>query len=85
MYRQYPHLGAVLPALGYYSAQLEALRVTIDRVDADVVVAGTPTDLAALIELKKPVVRARYEFAEVGEPGLANVVVEFLERMELVS
>ena len=85
VYRQYPHLGAVLPALGYYPAQLEALRVTIDRVDADVVVAGTPTDLTALIELKKPVVRARYEFAEVGEPGLANVVVEFLERMELVS
>ena len=85
VYRQYPHLGAVLPALGYYPEQLEALRETIDRVDADLVVAGTPTDLAALIELKKPVVRARYEFAEVGEPRLGNLVAEFLKRKELVA
>jgi predicted GTPase len=45
-----------------------------------VVVAATPLDLAALIELRTPVVRARYEFADAGPPTLASVVEEFLAR-----
>jgi predicted GTPase len=84
VYRQYPHLGAVLPAVGYYPEQLEALRDTIESTDAELVVSGTPTDLSALIELSKPVIRARYEFAEVAEPGLRGIVEAFLERAGLV-
>ncbi len=48
---------------------------------ADVVVAATPIDLAALIEVNKPVVRARYEFAEIGRPGLAEEIEKFLQRL----
>ena len=44
----------------------------------DVVVAATTCDLAALIDIDKPVVRVRYEFAEVGEPGLGSLVEAFL-------
>ena len=33
-----------------------------------------------VIELRTPVVRARYEFAEAGDPTLAAVVEEFLAR-----
>ncbi len=64
-YRSYPHIGPVLPALGYYAAQIEALRDCIDACDADAVVSGTPIDLAALLVVNKPVLRARYEFADV--------------------
>jgi predicted GTPase len=42
VYAQYPHIGAVLPAVGYHPSQLEALRETIDAVSADVVVTATP-------------------------------------------
>ncbi len=77
----YPHIGAVLPALGYGAAQLDALRRTIDAVPADVVVAATPIDLAALVPIAKPVVRARYEFAEVDEPGLGARVDAFLDAL----
>jgi predicted GTPase len=49
-------------------------------VPADLVVAATPLDLAALIPLAKPVVRARYEFAEAGAPTLAALVDAFLAR-----
>jgi predicted GTPase len=45
-----------------------------------VVVAATPLDLAALIALEKPVVRARYEFADAGEPTLGSLVDAFLAR-----
>lgn len=78
VYAQYPHIGPVLPAVGYHAAQLRALRETIDAVAAEVVVAATPCDLATLIEIDKPVVRARYEFAEPGEPVLAGLVRSFL-------
>jgi predicted GTPase len=83
VYAAYPHLGPVLPALGYSPAQLDALRRTLDAVDADLVVSGTPADLAALVPLRKRVVRARYEFAELDEPGLGAHVDAFLTRAGL--
>jgi predicted GTPase len=68
----------VLPAVGYSAAQLAALAETINRSDADLVVAATPIDLAALVELDKPVIRARYEFADAGGPTLGAIVDRFL-------
>jgi predicted GTPase len=85
VYRRYPHIGAVLPAVGYRPSQLEALRDTINAADADLVVAATTCDLQALIEIDKPVVRACYELAEVGEPGLGGLVEAFLDRAGLSS
>ena len=80
VFAEYPHIGPVLPAVGYSPAQLEALRLTIDRAEADVVVAATPVDLGRLIAVSKPLVRARYEFAEADEPGLGALVDEWLAR-----
>ncbi len=84
VYDQYPHIGPVLPAVGYHPSQLQALRDTINAADAEVVVSATPCDLGALIEINKPVVRARYEFAEAGKPGLGGLIEEFLEERGLV-
>jgi predicted GTPase len=78
VYQRYPHIGRVLPAMGYFPAQLQALQQTINQVEADVVVAATPSNLAALIEVNKPIIRARYEFAEVDDPGLGERVEQFL-------
>ena len=78
VYARYPHLGPVLPATGYSARQIEALRETIERASVDAVVAGTPADLATLLRISKPVVRARYEFAEASEPGLWGEVQKFL-------
>ncbi|MGD8590277.1 MAG: cyclic 2,3-diphosphoglycerate synthase [Chromatiales bacterium] len=83
VYTQYPHIGPVLPALGYHPTQLQALADTINASDADLVVSATPCDLAALIRIDKPVVRARYEFAEVGTPGLGDLLDEFLQQRGL--
>jgi predicted GTPase len=83
LYDEYPHLGPVLPAMGYSAAQLDALARSIDATPADVVVSGTPIDLAALIRLSKPVVRARYEFAEAQTPGLGAELDGYLARVGL--
>jgi predicted GTPase len=85
VYAKYPHIGTVLPALGYHPTQLQALRATINAADVDVVVSATPCDIGALIDIDKPVVRAYYEFAEDGEPGLGSLVESFLKQQKLGS
>jgi predicted GTPase len=80
VYEGYPHIGPVLPAVGYGDAQLEALRETIARAEADLVVSATPADLGALIRPGKRIVRARYELAEMDDPGLGAIVASFLDR-----
>jgi len=77
-FARYPHIGRVLPALGYGEAQRAALRRTIESSAAEIVVSATPMDLAALLGLSKPVVRVRYDLQEVDEPGLGAIVDAFV-------
>jgi predicted GTPase len=75
-FEAYPHVGELLPAMGYGRGQMEDLRETIARSDADVVLIGTPIDLRRLIDFDKPALRVRYKLQELGEPTLADVLVE---------
>jgi predicted GTPase len=77
VYARHPHLGRVLPAVGYGEAQLADLAETIAASRAEVVVSGTPLDLAARIDVPQPVVRVGYRLAEVDEPGLGARVDAF--------
>ena len=79
VYAQYPHIGPVLPATGYGEAQLAALRATINGSAAEVVLAATPIDLARLGGIDRPVVRARYGYADAGTPTIAEVVLQRLD------
>ncbi len=72
----YPHVGALLPAMGYGPKQTEELRETIARSDADLVLIGTPIDLRRIVELDKPALRVTYRLQEVGEPTLADLLSE---------
>lgn len=80
VFEQYPHIGPVLPAMGYGTAQKAELARTIHAAGVDVVVAGTPIDLARDADLRVPVVRARYRYADAGETPLMSFVDEFLAR-----
>ena len=79
VFAAYPHIGLVLPAVGYGETQLRALETSINASDAEVVVSATPIDLARLLRIEKPVIRARYEFKEVGEPTLSAILSRFLD------
>ncbi len=82
---EYPHIREVLPAMGYSEAELADLRATIEAARPDVVVAGTPCDLALRLDTRIPVIRARYEYEEVESPGLADRVLAFLSRQAPVE
>ncbi|HUF02263.1 MAG TPA: cyclic 2,3-diphosphoglycerate synthase [Gaiellaceae bacterium] len=74
VFERYPHVGRVLPAMGYSDEMLSDLAATIEAADVDVVVAGTPIDLARLVETRHPIRRARYELEEIGRPTLADAL-----------
>jgi len=82
VFERHPHIGSVLPAMGYGEEQISELRRTVLASGAEAVVCGTPIDLAALLELDLPVARARYGFEEARTPGLGDCVDRFLATLD---
>jgi predicted GTPase len=64
--------------MGYSPEQLEALGTTLNQTPADLIISGSPIDLAALLQLNKPIHRVRYEFADLDSPGLGDWVESWL-------
>lgn len=77
-YEKYPHLGPVLPAMGYGEKQVKELAATIAKVPCDAIVIATPIDLRRLIDLPRPSTRVRYELQEIGYPTLEDVLAPLL-------
>ncbi|HEY8315771.1 MAG TPA: cyclic 2,3-diphosphoglycerate synthase [Gaiellaceae bacterium] len=80
---KWPQLTNVLPAMGYDEQQLADLEATINATDCDVVVTGTPIDLAHLITSRHPIRHVRYELEEVGSPTIADVLAPIVTAAEV--
>jgi len=74
VFERWPQLTNVLPAMGYSDAQLHELEQTVNRVECDVVVTGTPIDLGRLIDSRHPIRHVCYELEEVGHPTIEDVL-----------
>ena len=73
-YEKYGHMTEILPAMGYGEKQMKELEETINAVDCDVVLIGTPIDLGRLLTINKPAVRVRYELDAAGKEALRPFV-----------
>lgn len=73
-YRNYPTTGKVLPAMGYGEEMIRELEATINNAEVDMVIIGTPIDLAALLKINKPSQRVRYDLQEIGQPTLTDIL-----------
>jgi predicted GTPase len=80
-YANFPHLGPVLPSLGYSAQQREELRQTILNVPCDAVLLGTPADLGALFQLDMPVARVRFEARDMSRPALRDLLWSKLRKV----
>ncbi|HML78673.1 cyclic 2,3-diphosphoglycerate synthase [Geobacter sulfurreducens] len=78
VYAAWPHIGPVLPAMGYSPAQVADLALTIDSVPCDLVVAATPIDIARLTGTGRPVLRAFYNVVEGEGAPLRRAFETFL-------
>ena len=79
-YERYPHMGPILPAMGYGERQIAELSETVRAADCDVVVTGTPIDLGRVVELGHPTRHARYTIQELGDSTLADVLEPWIEQ-----
>jgi predicted GTPase len=73
----YPEIGTLLPAMGYGDEQIADLEKTINAVDCDAVVIGTPIDLNRIIKIKKPTARVGYDLQVIGRPNLEDLLAKF--------
>jgi predicted GTPase len=81
-FAKYPNIGTLLPAMGYGGKQVKDLETTINRVDCDSVIIGTPIDLRRIIKINKPSVRVNYELDEIAKPDLHEILSNFLKKMK---
>ncbi|MBQ4438510.1 GTPase [bacterium] len=79
-YKKYPNIGeGILPAMGYGEEQTRDLEKTINAIDADIVLSGTPIDLGRVVKVNKPIVRVGYELAPRGNG--AAMLKEAVEKL----
>src|SRR3989304_1706961 len=81
VYKKYPHIWKVLPAIGYGKAQMEDLEKTINRVPCDTVLIGTPIDLGRYIKINKLYARVTYDIKEIGKPSLEGIISGFISHL----
>ncbi|MBP1748024.1 MAG: hypothetical protein H6Q52_563 [Deltaproteobacteria bacterium] len=82
VYKMYPHIGPVLPAMGYSAEQINDLAHTINRTECDLVVFATPIQLTRVLAINKPVLRVRYEYRDHGLPTLEECLVQRLKELD---
>lgn len=80
VYEKYPHIGRVLPAMGYSQEQIKELEETIKRVDCDVVVIATPVDLRKIMKINKQTVKVSYDFVIDLSHFVNSFVEEYIEK-----
>ena len=76
IYRTYRHIGPVLPSLGYTEEQIRDLEMTLRRIDCDLVVNASPTDLSRILRTGKRFVHVRYELQLYGPDVIAEALRE---------
>jgi predicted GTPase len=76
VYEKYPHIGKVLPAMGYSEEQIKDLEETIRNSGSEAVVIATPTDLRRTIKIHQPTARVLYDF----DIDLSAYVEGFIKR-----
>ncbi len=59
VYEKYPWIKDIIPALGYSREQLSDLQDTLNSIDCDYIIVGTPADITRRLVLNKRVVRLK--------------------------
>jgi predicted GTPase len=78
-YNKYTGIKNLLPAMGYGDDQLKDLEETINKVDCDAVIIGTPIDLRRVIKIKQDSVRVTYSLEEKGEYSIEKILHKFMK------
>ena len=84
-FAHYPHMGPLLPALGYGEQQIHELEETVRRTECDAVLIATPVDLRRIMKIEQPACRIEYRYANRGEPTLDEIIAAWIEDRKLAG
>lgn len=79
VYNRYPHIGPVLPAVGYSVEQIGDLMTTINQADCDLVLFATPIQLTRVLAISRPALRVRYDYLDHESPTLEECLLKRLD------
>ncbi len=79
-YRDYQHIGAVVPALDYSASQQQELEETLRRSNAQISIDASPARLDRSLHLNISIARVSYSFEQKSGPSLCAIVDDFLSR-----
>ena len=79
-FNKYKHLSNVLPAMGYGKKQIKELEQTINNIESDIVVSGTPIDISRVLKPNKPIVRVRYSVGEETSKEIEKIINNFVKK-----
>jgi predicted GTPase len=82
VYKMYPHIGPVLPAMGYSADQIRDLVATINSAECDLVVFATPIQLTRIIDIDKPGLRVRYEYRDHEPSNIEECLLQALRGLD---
>ncbi len=80
---QYPHIGPILPAMGYSETQREEMSEVIQNAECESVVVATPANLSRLMPFSCPSVRVTYTLQERGPLTLRSILKDFIRTHQL--
>jgi predicted GTPase len=83
IFSKFPHIKNVLPAMGYGKKQIKELETTINNIDCDCVISGTPIDISRVLHANKPIIRVRYGVGSETAKELEKIMDYFIEKHHL--
>ncbi|MFX1325031.1 MAG: cyclic 2,3-diphosphoglycerate synthase [Promethearchaeota archaeon] len=80
VFEDFPQITHIVPAMGYTDQQIEDLEETLNNVKADIILNGSPIDLAKLIKTNKPIVKVSYDIESIESPTIEEVLDDFIKK-----
>ncbi|MBA7716369.1 Cyclic 2,3-diphosphoglycerate synthetase [subsurface metagenome] len=80
IFKEFPQIKEIVPAMGYNDQQIKDMEETLNKSKCDLIINGSPIDLAKLINSNKPIVRVTYDIEAVSSPTIEEVLDEFIQK-----
>jgi predicted GTPase len=80
VFEEFPQITEIVPAMGYNDQQIKDMEDTLNNVEADLIIDGSPIDLEKLIKSNKPIVRVSYDIEAIKSPTIEEILDKFIEK-----
>ncbi len=80
VFEEFPQITEIIPAMGYNDQQIKDMEDTLNKVDAEIIIDGSPIDLEKLIKSNKPIVRVSYDIEALKSPTIEEILDQFIKK-----